>query len=152
MKSCLLGIFVLLASCTFAQESGNDEVGKQRALVFSPLDQGLGYRSNLSKKNFFDLELRYSLLLGAFKFEPEFSWKHRVVNDPNKKFYWGAGVSFDYFFPQLIVPIGIELLPFDKIPNVSLFVEAVPAVLFVGTFGVKGKSNFGIAYYFDKRK
>ena len=118
------------------------------AIFPNPNKTMIGYRSNLNKKWSFDSKLGYTFV-GIPALNIELNVIHRHIRNEVMNFYSGFGITLDGFNPGCIVPIGFEIMPFEKFKNIVFIAEASPKLTFnLGSGLSSGLSgNIGIIYF-----
>jgi hypothetical protein len=108
----------------------------------------LSYRSNLTKRWAFDSKYGYTFT-AVPQFNIELNMMHRHVRNEILNFYSGFGVTLDGFTPGIIVPIGFELMPLEKHPNLVFVMEASPKLTFSfsSAFYSTLNGNLGFIYF-----
>ncbi len=113
-----------------------------------PLQKQIGYRSNLTKRWFFDFKggMTYSAL--PF-FVLEFNRNRRFVNTNKVKVYSGIGITLDSYIPGIQVPLGIEFIPLSDVKQLSITMEAKPKMTFGPTnfLNISFSPHIGVTYY-----
>ncbi|HEU4719113.1 MAG TPA: hypothetical protein VFU15_14815 [Bacteroidia bacterium] len=126
-----------------------DSTGLRKALTLYPLQKQIGYRSNFTRKWFFDFKggVTYSTL--PF-FNLEFNAARRMVITGKTAVYCGIGLTLDSYVPGVQVPFGIETHPFSDIAQLGFIAEVSPKMTFGPTnfLNVAMPGHFGVAWYF----
>ena len=161
MKRKLTFVLVLFAflfgkTTMVGQESTllvNDAYRGGFAIYPLPNKTLLGYRSNISGKWVFDSKYGYTFS-AAPQFNLEFNLIKRKYKNELLNFYNGFGLTLDGFTPGIIVPLGIELKPFAKYPNIVLIAEASPKLTFSFSSAIYSSlhGNIGIIYFRPSKK
>jgi hypothetical protein len=147
-------IFVLVhSSLGLAQDTTNTlEPQKYRggfAIYPMPNKPMVGYRSNLTKKWAFDCKLAYTFQVSP-QLNMELNMIRRHYRNEIFNFYNGFGFMLDGFTPGFVVPIGFEIKPFMKYPNIVIITEASPKLMFSIAGGAYSTLNGAIGVVFFK--
>ena len=145
----------LMAACghVFSQDSLQPpKIRLYKALALYPLQKQLGYRSNLTRKWFTDFKGGMTFSALPF-FVLELNRDCRFVNKENIKVYSGLGLTFDSYVPGIQVPFGMEVVPLEKIPQLSFIAEVKPKMTLGPTnfLNISFSPHVGIAYYFKQK-
>lgn len=128
-------------------------------LIFSLIDlKGFSqisvsyYNSSLSKfgvaYNFNDklwTELRVYSNTAFEDITPELVINYNFISKERFNVYAGIGGVVN-FFDGLVVPVGVQFTPFDKLERFSLHIECQPTIVFEGTSVLQ--SAWGLRYRF----
>ena len=108
----------------------------------------VGYRSNLQKNWAFETKLGYVFTM-APQLNLEVNAIHRHYRNEILNFYSGVGFTLDGFTPGCVIPIGFEIKPFEKYPNIVLVAEASPKITFSfsSAFYSTLNGNVGVIFY-----
>lgn len=80
-------------------------------------------------------------------FTPELVLCYNVVNTEKHNVYIGVGANANYY-NGLVLPMGVQFTPFEKLNNFSLHIEIQPCYDFEGEIILQ--SAWGLRYSFGK--
>lgn len=113
------------------------------------------YSSNLSKIGLaydfsprFWTELRLYSDTDISSITPELVFCFNLANREYHRVYLGLGANVNYF-TGIVMPIGVQFSPFEKLDRFSLHIELAPTLDLVGE-DVIIQSSWGIRYRFHK--
>ncbi|MFY9310940.1 MAG: hypothetical protein WAQ28_17970 [Bacteroidia bacterium] len=143
-------------SAAFAQDTTGTEQQKYRGgfgIYPMPNKPMLGYRSNLNKRWAFDSKVAYVFQLSP-QLTVELNAIRRHVRNDVFNFYNGIGFMLDGFTPGFTIPIGFEIKPFSKYPNIVIVTEASPKLAFSIAGGVYStlNGNVGVLFFRPAKK
>lgn len=112
----------------------------------------LSYRSNLVKKWAFDAKFGYTFT-AVPQLNIELNMIRRNIQNGIFNFYTGLGATVDGITPGIVFPVGYEIAPFTKYPNILIVAEASPKICFSfsSAFYSTLSGNFGIIYFRPKK-
>lgn len=156
----LLFAFVLTYTCNAEQTYQTNKDTTQTLSDFRggfsiypvPNKTRLGFRSNINKKWAFDSKFGYTFTL-APQFNIELNVIRRFKRMDILNFYTGFGATLDGFTPGVNIPIGFELMPFEKHKNLVFVAEASPKITFSFSSAFSSTLNGTIGFiYFRPQK
>ena len=155
MKKKIIPLLILLALFhkSLAQDTTKQvPVRIYRALALYPFEKQLGYRSNLTRKWFSDFKGGMTFSALPF-FVLELNRNFRYVNKEKIKVYSGIGITLDSYVPGIQVPLGIELIPFTGLQQLTVIVEVKPKLSVGPTnfVNISLSPHLGLAYYFKQK-
>lgn len=113
------------------------------------------YNSSLSKigvaYNFNDkiwTELRVMSNTVFEDITPELVVCYNVINKEKYRMYAGVGGVVNYF-NGIVLPVGVQFSPFEKLADFSLHIECQPTFDFESEFLLQ--SSWGLRYMFNKK-
>jgi hypothetical protein len=120
-----------------------------RALSLYPLENKLGYRSNLSKNYFTDIKAGLTFSTLPF-LQFELSRNKRVIQKDIFNTYIGLGITLDSYVPGVQLPIGFEISPLKQLNNFCVIMEVNPKITFGPTdfLNTNLQGHLGMAYFF----
>lgn len=152
MKTILTVILCLVAFFTKSQDFGPKPLLHKFGLGIQPLSGKIGARGSIKWfMTSIDFASDYNRILGANLYYLDVKTYVVIHKRPAHRFYTGGGMEFfekyygkedydlDGYFS--LVPLGIEIFPSDRAPNLAIVVEGRCFAF------VKWSANFGIFYY-----
>ena len=133
-------ILVLLGVITFMSSKVSSQISVS---YYSSSLSKIGLSYNFSGKVWSELRL-YSNTV-ADDLTPELVLCYNFINKDKYNIYAGVGAVTNYY-NGLIVPIGIQFTPFEKVSNFSLHIELQPT--FDSEHSTIIQSSWGIRYKF----
>lgn len=155
MKLSLSLLFILLlAVSAYSQDTARTSETKRFKGGFEifpiPAKPMVGYRSNIEKRWAFDTKFTYSFMAASPQLNLELNAIRRHIRNEIFNFYNGVGFAIEGFSPGIIVPIGFEIKPFSKYPNIVLITEASPKFMISLFGGIYSGFNGNIGLIFFK--
>lgn len=142
-KLFLIAAFVLAAFCLNSTLKGQLSLSYQ----YSSLDKiGLGF--NFSKRFWTELRIYGNTYIESIT--PELALLYNVSVKENHEVYLGAGAVVNYF-NGIIIPLGIQIRPFEKFRNFSFQIEFQPLIE-VEIEDMLLQASAGIRYRFGRKK